>query len=308
LLDDAVRRLVTGDELRICTQHRTAPQGGPVAAWSGRGWPADRVGLRRSGAEEIRIVTVDGTLIGTVDRSRAFSHVHPGAVYLHQGAAWRVHRLDLTERVAVVEPADGGEYTQPRRSSDISILEIDRRRPMGAAELSLGSVQVVSQVTSFRRLDSFTGELLGTGDLDLPPTELITRGFWFTVDDDVIDAAAVDGERLGGALHAAEHGAIGLLPLFTICDRWDVGGLSTPRLADTDRATIVIYDGYQGGAGIAELGFEHADQLLARTAEVIESCPCDDGCPSCVQSPKCGNGNEPLDKAGAVRLLHTILG
>src|SRR5262249_8992594 len=150
-------------------------------------------------------------------------------------------------------------------------------------------------------------ELLGSEELDLPPTELVTRGFWFTLDDDVIDAAELDDQALPGALHAAEHGAIGLLPLFTICDRWDVGGLSTARLADTGRATIVVYDGYQGGAGIAELGFAQSDQLLARTIEVIESCPCDDGCPSCVQSPKCGNGNEPLDKRGATRLLHAVL-
>jgi DEAD/DEAH box helicase domain-containing protein len=306
-LDDGVRRLVRADELQIRRQHHTAPAGEPVAVWSGRGWPAGRVGLRRSGAEEIRIATGDGTLVGTVDRARAFGLVHPGAVYLHQGAAWRVRHLDLDDRAAIVEPTDGSEYTQPRRTTELTILQVDRRRALGRAELALGAVQVVSQVIGYRRLDSFTGELLATDELDLPATELVTRGVWFTVDDDVLASAEVGADALPGSLHAAEHGAIGLLPLFTICDRWDVGGISTPRLADTGRPTVVIYDGYPGGAGIAELGFEHADTLVARTIEVIESCPCDAGCPSCVQSPKCGNGNEPLDKAGAVRLLRAIL-
>ena len=162
-------------------------------------------------------------------------------------------------------------------------------------------------MVGYQRFDSFTGELLGTEELHLPPGELTTRAFWYTIDWDLLADAGVDAAAVPGTLHAVEHAAIGLLPLFTICDRWDVGGVSTPLQAETGLPTIVIYDGYPGGAGIAELGYASADRHLQATLEVIEACRCSDGCPSCVQSPKCGNGNEPLDKQGAAALLRTLL-
>ena len=304
-LEDGVRSLILSDRLRMRPAHHRQ---GAAAVWAGGGWPAQKVGLRNAGGDEYRIATTDGTLIGTVDGSRAFRLVHPGAVYMHQGQSWRVTDLDLRDRVAIVEASDGGEYTQPRAVTDISILETDQTRALGAAELSLGSLRVVSQVIGYRRFNTFTGEQLGTHDLDLPAGELETRGFWYVIDDDVIDDSGIDLGELPGALHAAEHAAIGILPLFTICDRWDVGGLSTAHLADTGAATIVIYDAYPGGAGVAELGYEAADRHLAATLDVIETCECSDGCPSCVQSPKCGNGNDPLAKDAAVELLHAILG
>ena len=304
-LEDGVRSLILSDRLRMRPAHHRQ---GAAAVWAGGGWPAQKVGLRNAGGDEYRIATTDGTLIGTVDGSRAFRLVHPGAVYMHQGQSWRVTDLDLRDRVAIVESSDGGEYTQPRAVTDISILETDQTRTLGASELSLGSLRVVSQVIGYRRFNTFTGEQLGTHDLDLPAGELETRGFWYVIDDDVIDDSGIDLGELPGALHAAEHAAIGILPLFTICDRWDVGGLSTAHLADTGAATIVIYDAYPGGAGVAELGYEAADRHLAATLDVIETCECSDGCPSCVQSPKCGNGNDPLAKDAAVELLHAILG
>jgi DEAD/DEAH box helicase domain-containing protein len=304
-LEDGVRSLILSDRLRMRPAHHRQ---GAAAVWAGGGWPAQKVGLRNAGGDEYRIATTDGTLIGTVDGSRAFRLVHPGAVYMHQGQSWRVTDLDLRDRVAIVESSDGGEYTQPRAVTDISILETDQTRTLGAAELSLGSLRVVSQVIGYRRFNTFTGEQLGTHDLDLPAGELETRGFWYVIDDDVIDDSGIDLGELPGALHAAEHAAIGILPLFTICDRWDVGGLSTAHLTDTGAATIVIYDAYPGGAGVAELGYEAADRHLAATLDVIETCECSDGCPSCVQSPKCGNGNDPLAKDAAVELLHAILG
>jgi len=168
-------------------------------------------------------------------------------------------------------------------------------------------VRVSSRVVGYRRIDTFSGELIANEELHLPPTELTTRAFWYVIEPARLVAAGLAPTDWPGALHAAEHAAIGLLPLFTICDRWDVGGVSTALQADTGRPTIVIYDAYEGGAGIAELGFEAADRHLRATLEVIESCPCDGGCPSCVQSPKCGNGNEPLDKAGAAALLRAVL-
>jgi DEAD/DEAH box helicase domain-containing protein len=304
LLDDGVRHLVLDDVLKV---RPPSARRGLAAVWAGRGWPSHGVGLRDAGGEEFRIATPDGTLVGTVDGARALRLVHTGAVYLHQGRAWRVVELDLDDRVALVEPSDGGEYTQPRTATEIAVLDTERTRTVGAAELSLGPVRVRSQVTGYRRFDAFTGEQLGVHELDLPPSELVTRAFWYVIPPEVLAGAGIAPGEAPGALHAAEHAGIGILPLFTICDRWDVGGVSTPWLAETGAPTIVVYDGYPGGAGVAELGFEAADRHLAATLDVVESCGCRDGCPSCVQSPKCGNGNDPLDKAAAAALLRAVL-
>ena len=195
-----------------------------------------------------------------------------------------------------------------RSETEISILATDATSAVGRSELSLGTVRVRSRVIGYRRIDSFTGTLLSVEDLHLPAQELVTRAFWYTLDPSVLVDAGVAPAAWPGALHAVEHAAIGMMPLFTICDRWDVGGVSTALQADTGLPTIVVYDAYPGGAGVAELGYEAADRHLAATLEVIESCPCRAGCPSCVQSPKCGNGNEPLDKQGAIDLLRTIFG
>ena len=178
---------------------------------------------------------------------------------------------------------------------------------MGRSRLGLGSIEVSSQVVGYRRRDAATGETLGHEELDLPTQHLSTRAVWYTIDPAVLAAAEVGPAGGPGTLHAVEHCAIGMLPLFTICDRWDVGGVSTMHQSDTGRPTIAIYDGYPGGAGIADLGYEAADRHLHTTLDALRSCGCPDGCPSCVQSPKCGNFNEPLDKAGAIRLLEVIL-
>jgi DEAD/DEAH box helicase domain-containing protein len=324
LLGDGVRELVQDDTLAVRDGR---------AFWGGRGAPAWSVGLRSGSSEEYRIADADGHLIGTVDGSRAFQAVHPGAVYLHQGQAWRVTDLDLDDRVAWVEPADGDELTQVRSETDIRVLRVDESRQVGPSGaggpreprasraqlaerdhqhgpvvLHLGAVQVNEQVVGYQRRDVRTHELLGNEQLDLPPSALVTRAFWWTIDDDVLARAGVAEDQWPGTLHAAEHAMIGMLPLFTICDRWDVGGVSTALQIDTGTPTIFVYDGYPGGAGIAELGFEAGERLLRTTLEVITACGCAAGCPSCVQSPKCGNGNEPLEKAGATALLRLILG
>lgn len=304
VLDDGIRELVQSDVLKIRLPTKRAGLG---AVWSGRGRPAQRVGLRSANANEFRIATSDGSLIGTVDGSRAFRLVHPGSIYLHQGTAWRVADLDLNDHVAIVEPHDGGEYTQPRAMTDIRILSTDNERSIGAAELCLGAVEVETTVIGYRRFDTFTREQLGTHELDLPPSKLITRAFWYVIGDHITSAAGLGSAELPGALHAAEHAGIGILPLFAICDRWDVGGVSTPYLPETGAPTIVIHDAFPGGAGLAELGFAAADRHLPATLEVIESCRCEAGCPSCIQSPKCGNGNEPLDKSAAIDLLRAML-
>ena len=298
LLADGVRLLVADDHLVMRDGK---------AFWAGRGSPAWGVGLRSGSSTEYRIAESDGRLVGTVDGSRAFATVHPGAIYLHQGQAWKVTDLDLDDHVAWVEQSDGGELTQVRSETDIRILEVDERRPLGRVTLCLGLVEVSERVVGYQRREVPSGEVFGTEDLDLPGTYLETRGFWWEVPPSVLVDAGVAPGNWPGALHAAEHAAIGMLPLFTICDRWDVGGVSTALQADTGKPTIVIYDGYPGGAGIAELGFEAGERLLRTTLEVVEACPCATGCPSCVQSPKCGNLNEPLHKAGAIALLRAAL-
>jgi DEAD/DEAH box helicase domain-containing protein len=297
-LDDGIRRLVLDERLRLRNGR---------AVYAGRGRPANDIGLRTGSSNDYRIVDGDGQLIGTVDENRAFQSVHPGAIYLHQGQHYRVDKLDLDDHAAWVVAVDPEEITQARSATDVSILDEDEATTIGAARLSLGSVEVVEQVTGYRRKSLLTGEVLGDEDLDLPPSSLVTRAFWYTVDFQLLAKAGLVPRRIPGTLHAAEHAGIGILPLFTICDRWDVGGVSTALQVDTGLPTIVIYDGYPGGAGIAELGFAAGRRHLEATLEVIASCGCERGCPSCVQSPKCGNLNDPLDKGGAISLLRAIL-
>ena len=310
LLDEIVLRLAHADQLVVRERRRRQ---GPQALYTGGGWPAHDVSLRVGADRQVCIRTADGDLVGTVELSRACEQVHPGASYLHAGRAWRVVALDLDDRVALVEPDDGATTTVARVDVDIRIMDWDARRHIGGGaatsriEVGLGAVEVHQRVTGYVRKDTLTRRVVGRENLDLPPSCLRTRAFWYVVPDETLAVARVCPSAVPGALHAAEHAAIGVLPLFTICDRWDVGGVSTAHQADLGAATVVVYDGYEGGAGVAELGFEAADRHLAVTLDVIESCPCSGGCPSCVQSPKCGNGNDPLDKAAAMALLRTIL-
>ena len=297
-LDDGIRRLVVDDQLRLRPRYD-----GLRAVWAARGRPTSGMGLRSGSSHEVRIAFPDGTLVGTVDRSRACELVHPGAIYLHQGRPHRVVRLDLADGAAIVEPDDGREYTLARSEIDLRVTGTDDERLVGRFTAGLGTVEVTSRVTGYQRRAVLTGDVLGTVELDLPPSHLVTRGVWWSIPDRVVAEAVLAPRQLPGALHAAEHAAIGILPLFTICDRWDVGGVSTPWLDELGSAAIVIYDGYPGGAGIAELGYRASHEQLSATLELLDRCGCADGCPSCVQSPKCGSWNEPLDKAGARALL-----
>jgi DEAD/DEAH box helicase domain-containing protein len=309
LLDDVVRRLVLDDELEVRTRLGRGTRRSPRAIYSGGGWPSHGVSLRAGSGAEVRVRSLDGEPVGTVEMARACEQVHPGAVYLHAGRTWRVVELDLEARVAYVEPDDGSTYTVARTALEIRVLSRDRSRQFGEEallEIGLGEVEVHQQVTGYQCKDVRTRRIVGGEDLDLPPSVLRTRAFWYAVDPALLERAGVPPEAVGGALHAVEHAAIGVLPLFAICDRWDVGGVSTPHQVDLGRPAILIYDGYEGGAGVAELGYEAADRHLATTREVIDSCPCPAGCPSCVQSPKCGNGNTPLDKPAALSLLSEL--
>ncbi|GAA3373761.1 DEAD/DEAH box helicase [Streptomyces sannanensis] len=276
--------------------------------WTRRQNAADLTDIRGGGGRPVQIVEAStGRLLGTVDASAAHTTVHDGAVHLHQGRTYLVNRLDLEDSVALVEEANPPYSTTARDTTAITVLETDTEIPWGGARLCYGSVEVTNQVISFLRRRLITGEVLGESKLDLPPRTLRTRAVWWTVTEDQLDAARINPEQLGGALHAAEHASIGMLPLFATCDRWDIGGVSVPLHPDTLLPTVFVYDGHPGGAGFAERAFRTARDWLTATREAIAACECESGCPSCIQSPKCGNGNDPLHKRAAVRLLTELL-
>ncbi len=274
-----------------------------------RAYPASGVDIRAASGNPFRIVHGrTRRLIGTVDAARAFEQVHEGAVYLHQGDAYRITRLDLGTHTAVAEPDDGRYYTEARVLTDLAIVRGRTSRPLGDAEAHLGNVRVTQQVTEYRRKQLFTDTVLGVEPLDMPEQELHTTALWIVLPDRLAEEVEAAGLDLAGGIHAVEHAAIGLLPLFAMCDRWDIGGVSYPHHPETGRATIFVYDGYPGGVGVTEKGFALLDGLLARTLDAIATCPCEAGCPSCIQSPKCGNLNEPLDKHAAILIVRFLLG
>jgi DEAD/DEAH box helicase domain-containing protein len=303
--EPALQRLIAAGDL----DDRPLRGGGRALHHTGRASPHRDVDIRSASGHVYSIVIADtGELLGTVDSSRAFAQVHPGAVYLHQGETFLVSELDLVERVAVVEPAQPDFSTRSRDVTDLRVRSIEREDTIGAVPVATGLVEVTNQVVGYVRTLIATGETLEVVPLAFPPQSLETRAVWWSIPKEVIDRAGIRPADLPGAAHAAEHAAIGLLPLVATCDRWDVGGVSTALHPDTGTCAIFVYDGYPGGAGIASRGFDEADRWLRATLATVRECPCARGCPSCVQSPKCGNGNEPLDKAGAVALLAAVLG
>jgi DEAD/DEAH box helicase domain-containing protein len=264
--------------------------------------------LRGAGGPPVRIVeAATGRLVGTVDEPSAHLLAHTGAVYPHQGEMYLVTELDLDECVALVHACDPGYATSARELTTVEVAATLRRADWGEAEVGFGDVMVTRQVVSFARRRVDTGQPIGVTPLDLPPRALRTKAVWWTISADQRDRLAEAGVDLPGAAHAAEHASIGLLPLVASCDRWDVGGVSADLHPATGRLTVFVYDGHHGGAGFAERGFRAARDWLGATVAAIASCECAAGCPSCIQSPKCGNGNEPLSKSGAVALLECLL-
>jgi DEAD/DEAH box helicase domain-containing protein len=293
-------------------------------------YPASAVSLRSASLEQFAIVdTSSGELLGTTEAARAHSTVHQGAIYMHLGRSYEVAELDLERRRALVAPFDGDWYTQPKRETDTTIERVlDRRETLGVT-LSFGEVSVADTVLAYqRRRLSGAGEhqIIDLVTLDLPETSFSTQALWFELDPDAVSAEGVRreaAERVAvarataeevepetelGALHAAEHAQIAVLPLIAMCDRWDIGGLSTNLHPQTGGPTIFIYDGHPGGVGITRAAFLRFEELCRDAHRLIAECPCRAGCPSCVQSPKCGNLNEPLAKEGARRLLERMLG
>lgn len=273
-------------------------------------YPAEGVSIRATGSDSFAILNrADGnTLLETVESSTAFQRIHPGAVYLHQGEAYLIEELDLERRIALAVPGTVPYYTRPRELTDVRIHRQWDARPAGTVTACVGEVVVRSQVVGYRRLRHFSEEVIDDVPLDLPVEEFETVGVWWEVPAWIAQDVGSEDLDFAGGLHACEHAAIGLLPLFAMCDRWDIGGVSTVLHPDTGTPLICIYDGYPGGVGIAERGFEQIEDLWRATLQMLQECPCEAGCPACVQSPKCGNNNSPLDKAAAIVILEGLLG
>ena len=276
-------------------------------AWAGRDYPAARISLRSTGPEAVSVVDAGtGTILGLVEKERAYSTVHDGAIYLHLGESYRVLSLDLGVRAALVEPFSGDYYTQTKRETTTAIERQERVATRLGIDVSFGEVSVTEQVIAYQKRSIRTQEAFELCPLEAPPQTFSTEAIWFCPTDDMLEGLQ-EQPRLLGALHAAEHSLIALLPLWAMCDRWDIGGLSTNLHPQTGGPAIFIYDGHPGGVGITRQGFLGFEQLVGDAYRLITECKCRSGCPSCVQSPKCGNLNEPLAKAGAAELMHRML-
>ncbi len=271
-------------------------------------FPQREVSIRATGAV-YRIVARGGGLIGESSSKRVFHDLHPGAVYLHRGAAYRVVKLDTGERTVTVVPAyDVNYHTVAITDEETEIISVDDKKWLRSLQLFHGTLRVTEKVTGYRRKEVYTERSLGEVALDLPPTVFTTKGIWMEVDEDLLEEVKERGFSPDGALHALEHAAIAALPLYALCDRMDLGGISYPFNVELASPAIFIYDGHEGGVGLTKRGFYFAAEWFASTLRLMDECPCDVSCPSCTQDPWCGNGNEPLDKRGAVLILKDWLG
>ena len=306
-LDESDTDVLGAEALRRAAEHPELEKTDAGYVWAGRDYPAGRFGLRSTSPDVFTVVeTETGSVLGTIERERAYSTVHEGAIYLHLGKSYRVLALDLAARSALVEPFSGDYYTQTKKETMTSIEETLRAERRLGLDLAFGRVSVTEQVVGYQKKsirDQSTLELVG---LDLPETTFDTEAIWYVPEPAQL-AGLLEMPKLLGTLHAAEHAMIAILPLWAMCDRWDIGGLSTNLHYQTGRPTVFVYDGHSGGVGITERGFEAFEGWVEDTAKMLDGCPCESGCPSCVQSPKCGNLNEPLDKAGALELLNRML-
>jgi len=306
-LDDTDREILGDTALERAAELPELKKTDAGYVWAGRDYPAARVPLRSTGMDAFTVVDRStGSVLGLVERERAYSTVHEGAIYLHLGEQFRVVSLDLEARAALVEQFSGDYYTQAKKETMTSIDQARRTEWRLGLELAFGSVVVSEQVVAYQKKSIHDQASLDLVQLDLPQTEFETEAIWFVPQPWMTED--LDSERrLLGSLHAAEHSLIALLPLWAMCDRWDIGGLSTNVHFQTGAPTIFVYDGHPGGVGITERGFEAFEGWVEDTARMLSGCPCLLGCPSCVQSPKCGNLNEPLDKGGALALLERML-
>jgi DEAD/DEAH box helicase domain-containing protein len=295
---ERAQRLIAAGELRQA--------GGRIMPRSSE-FVAAKVPLRSASPDSVAVIEREsGEMLGLVESERAFTTIHPGAIYLHLGRSYEVEQLDVRGRRAIVSRFDGDWYTRPKKETEIYIERLRDQRSTSGVELHFGEVSVTEQVIAYQRVSISEQEPFDIVSLELPEQQFATQALWYVLPDGL--SGALPPDVLLGALHATEHGQIAVLPLIAMCDRWDIGGLSTNVHFQTGRSTIFIYDGHPGGVGITLRGYEQFERLLDDAERLISECPCESGCPSCVQSPKCGNLNEPLHKEGALELMRTMKG
>ena len=276
--------------------------------WTRSEQPAAMVSIRSGDGGPVQIIDTDtGSVLGTMGAPQSHYQAHPGAVYVHQGRTYLVDELDEELNVAAVRRAFPDFYTVARDVTEVRVRSVADTVSWGPVTIHRGEVDVTTQVVSYQRKLTASNEVAGEEPLELPPRQLSTVATWFTVSGAQLASMGIEEPEIPGALHAAEHAMIGLLPLLASCDRWDVGGLSTALHVDTELPTIFVHDGHPGGAGFAERGYDMFRRWITATRDAVAQCECESGCPSCVQSPKCGNRNNPLDKAGALKLLNGVL-
>lgn len=270
--------------------------------------PHGGVNLRGGGGATVILELGTGRLVGTVDGVRVLHECHPGAIYLHAGEQYLVRQLDLDRHQVFVEKVDVEYFTTPRTRKETEILEVIAEARDGRLRRGLGRLKVTEWVLGYERKRISGRETIDVHELELPPTRLETVGLWWWAPGAIQASLEALEEDPMGALHAAEHAAISLVPVLAVCDRGDVGGISLPFHPQLGSGGVFIYDGHAGGVGIAARAFRELPDLLARVVDLVAACDCEEGCPACIQSPKCGNGNRPLDKSGAVRALRILLG
>ncbi len=290
-----------------CATGRSSKRDRAPGSWRGGGGPQRDVNLRGTGATFVLVDRTRGATIGTLDGVRVFSEGHPGAVYLHYGRQYEVSELDLERRRVIVRPAEVDFFTSPLSRKETEILGVLEEREIAGLQAALGRLRITEQVTGFERKRTQGQEVIDQQSLDLPPAVMECVGLWFRTPEEIALELAANGRHLLGSLHAAEHATIGLFPLLALCDRNDLGGISLAFHPQLGGAGVFVYEGHPGGMGIAKKGFRELEVLLAKVRDHVANCACEDGCPSCIQSPKCGNGNRPLDKRGAVELLTMML-
>lgn len=269
-------------------------------------YPAQDVSIRSAVGQYAIMDDSNGRVVETVDASVAFFQVYPGAVYLHQGISYLITELDVAGRTAIARQATVDYYTQTKELTDISTEKTWKQKQAGGVRVCFGDAEVTTRVTGYRKKRQFSEEVIAEEPLDLPPQTFSTKAVWFGVPQEAVNELYRADLDLAGGLHACEHAAIGILPLFALCDRNDLGGVSTAFHPDTGVPGVFIYDAYPGGIGIAEKGYEVVQGLWEATLKLVRDCPCHDGCPGCIQSPKCGNNNQPLDKQAAIVMLDAL--
>lgn len=271
-------------------------------------YPAEDVNIRATSSKDYTLVEEEsGAILETLDEMAAFMQFHPGGIYLHHGEPYLITDLDLVSRTAYAAATDVPYYTEVRDLTETRVLGVIKQKPVGRTTVYFGEVNVSTSVVGYRRRSHLSGEVVGEEEVSLPPKSYDTMAIWFDVPKDTLDFILDKRLDLAGGLHAVEHASIAVLPLFALCDRNDIGGISTPLHPDTGRPQVFIHDGHAGGVGITEHGYEIVRQLWSATLEAVSTCPCESGCPSCIQSPKCGNNNQPLDKEIATMLLKEML-